>query len=87
MLKKSQIAYNNNPESKAKKLEYDKRYQKSNTQKKRRAARNKARAIMKLKKRVKIGDGKDVHHKDNNPENNSLNNISVISKHKNRAIK
>ena len=41
-------------------------------QKKRRAGRNKARRIMKMLGRVRKGDGKDVDHKDRNPENNYL---------------
>lgn len=65
--------------------DYDKQYQSSPEQKKRRAARNKARreAIKKHgKSKLK---GKDVHHKDNNPLNNSRKNLSIISSSKNRA--
>ena len=50
--------------------EYD-RYQGTAAQKKRRAARNKARRLMIAKGKAKKGDGKDVAHKDNNPLNNN----------------
>jgi|TARA_R110002012_G_scaffold154946_4_gene315680 hypothetical protein len=56
-------------------------------QKKRRAGRNRARRIMSMLKRVKKGDGKDVHHKDGNPENNSKKNLRVESKKTNRSRK
>jgi len=56
-------------------------------QKKRRAGRNRARRIMKMLKRVKKGDGKDVHHKDGNPKNNSKKNLRVESKKTNRSRK
>jgi len=56
-------------------------------QKKRRAGRNKARRIMKMLGRVKKGDGKDVDHKDRNPENNSKKNLRVESKKTNRSRK
>ena len=36
--------------------------------------------------RVKKGDGKDVDHKDGNPQNNSNGNLRVLSKSKNRAM-
>jgi hypothetical protein len=45
----------------------------------RRAARNAARkrfSFLLLRK--------DVHHKDNNPENNDLNNLSLVTQHYNR---
>ena len=56
-------------------------------QKKRRAGRNRARRIMTMLKRVKKGDGKDVHHKDGNPTNNSKKNLRVESKKTNRSRK
>ena len=34
---------------------------------------------------VRKGDGKDVDHKDRNPSNNALSNLSIKSKSKNRA--
>jgi hypothetical protein len=38
------------------------------------------------KGRVKKGDGKDVDHKDGNPQNNSDDNLRVLSKSKNRSM-
>lgn len=54
---------------------------------KRRAQRNKSRRNMMKLGRVSKGDGKDVHHKDNNPFNHSKGNEAVISKSKNRSQK
>lgn len=53
-------------------------------QKKRRAARNKARRHLEREGRVHKGDGKEVDHKDFNPENNSPSNIRVVDKQTNR---
>lgn len=66
--------------------EYD-RYQSSSTQKKRRAKRNAARRKLMKQGRVRLGDGKDVAHKDNNPKNNSSKNLAVQSKKTNRSFK
>mgnify|MGYP003134237498 CR=1 FL=1 len=65
--------------------EYD-NYHKRPEQKKRRAARNKARRKMTLLGSVSKGDGRDVHHKDGNPKNNSRSNLSAQSKSKNRSF-
>ena len=56
-------------------------------QKKRRAGRNKARSLMIKRKGKAAVSGKDVHHKDRNTRNNSSNNLSIISKSKNRSMK
>ena len=56
-------------------------------QKKRRAGRNRARRIMTMLKKVRKGDGKDVHHKDGNAKNNSRKNHRVESKKTNRSRK
>jgi len=53
-------------------------------QKKRRAGRNLARRLMK-KKLGSLILGKDIDHKDKNPKNNSLSNLRVQSKSKNRS--
>jgi len=53
-------------------------------QKKRRANRNAARAKMIKAGLARKGDGKDVHHKDGNPMNNSWGNLSLSSKNANR---
>tara|TARA_R100000005_G_C4957231_1_gene175350 strand:+ start:523 stop:744 length:222 start_codon:yes stop_codon:yes gene_type:complete len=68
------------------KREYE-QYHSKPEQKKRRAGRNRARRIMTMLKRVKKGDGKDVHHKDGNPTNNSKKNLRVESKKTNRSRK
>ena len=44
-------------------------YQSKSKQKKNRAARNTSRAKLKKARKVRKGDGKDVHHKDGNPRN------------------
>ena len=58
--------------------EYD-NYHAKPTQKKRRAGRNKANSL-------KGANGKDVHHKDGNPLNNSRKNLAVTSKKTNRSF-
>ena len=64
--------------------EYD-NYQGTDEQKKRRACRNAARRIAEKNGNAHNGDGKDVHHRDHNPCNNSSNNTNVINKSKNRG--
>jgi hypothetical protein len=63
--------------------EYD-NYHAQPKQKKRRASRNAARAIMAKRGKVTKGDGKDVHHTSGNPMNNTK--LSVKSKSKNRSF-
>ena len=65
--------------------EYDEYHAKSE-QKKRRAGRNKARRTLMRNGKVSKGDGKDVHHKDHNPRNNSSKNLSVMSSSKNKSM-
>ena len=67
--------------------DYAKEYQEhggTERQKKRRAARNKARRHLERIGRVHKGDGKEVDHKDYNPENNSPSNLRVVDKTTNR---
>jgi len=67
--------------------DYEKEYRDyhgSKRQKKRRAARNKARRHMEKSGRVSKGDGKEVDHKDFNPENNNSSNIRVVKEKTNR---
>ena len=64
--------------------EYDS-YHGSESQKKRRAARNKARRKLEQSGRVRKGDGKDEEHKYGNPLNNSSANIRVLDQSKNRG--
>jgi hypothetical protein len=54
---------------------------------KKRAQRNAARAKMVKAGKVRKGDGKDVAHKNNNTNNNSMSNLAVQSKAKNRSFK
>lgn len=64
---------------------YDKAYESSPEQIKRRASRNKARRQM-IKKRGKAAlKGKDVDHTNGNPMNNSSKNLKVTSKKVNRG--
>jgi len=65
--------------------EYD-NYHKSPTQKKKRASRNTARKKMIKSGKAAKGDGKDVHHKNGNPRDNSRSNLKVKSKSSNRSI-
>ena len=53
--------------------------------KKKRAMRNKARRVAQKAGLVKKGDGKDVHHKDHNPSNNSHSNLAIVRKSVNRS--
>ena len=66
--------------------EYD-NYQSKPKQKKNRAGRNKSRRALTRAKKVRKGDGKDVHHKDGNPRNSSRSNLKVTPKSKNRSFK
>ena len=62
-------------------------YQSKPKQKKNRAGRNKSRRALTRAKRVRKGDGKDVHHKDGNPRNSTRSNLKVTPKSKNRSFK
>lgn len=62
------------------------KYNSSEEQKKRRAERNHARAIMERKGKVRKGDGKDVDHRNHNTSDKSAKNLSVMSKSRNRAM-
>lgn len=66
--------------------EYD-RYQGKPSQKKKRASRGRARYSLMKKGKVRLGDGMDVAHKDNNANNNSSSNLKVQSKSGNRSFK
>lgn len=61
------------------------KYHQTDAQKKRRAARNKARRLALASGKVKKGDKKDVHHKDGDPKNNSSKNVVVVSRKVNRG--
>lgn len=64
--------------------EYD-NYHSSPEQKKRRAARNTARAKMVQSGKARKGDGKDVAHRNGNPRDNRSSNLSVQSRKENRS--
>jgi len=66
------------------KKEY-KKFQSSEKSKKDRAGRNRARRRLMALGAVSKGDGKDVHHRDNNPQNSARNNLQVTSRKKNRG--
>ena len=50
----------------------------------RRSARNSARRFMSKGATEEELEGKDVHHKDNNPLNNDKKNLSIVTQHYNR---
>lgn len=52
---------------------------------KRRAARNKARRQMIKAGKARKGDGKDVAHKNGNPRDNRMSNLTMQSKRENRS--
>jgi len=62
------------------------KYQGTPEQLKRRAGRNKARRNAIRNGTASVGDGKDVHHVDGNPRNNSPRNTRVISASNNRSF-
>ena len=64
--------------------EYD-NYHASPEQRVRNAARLRARRLMVKKGKVKVFDKKDVHHKDIDPTNNDLSNLSVTTQKYNRT--
>lgn len=64
--------------------EYD-AYHAKPAQKKRRAGRNTARRRMEREGSVSKGDGKDVDHKNRNPNDNARGNLRVQSKSSNRS--
>lgn len=66
--------------------EYD-NYHSSKKAKRQRNLNNKARRKMIREGRARIGDGKDVAHKNNNVRDSSLGNLAVQSKSKNRSFK
>ena len=80
---KTQQYYDANPKAKAKKAEYDSEYNKKTV--KDRVARNAARRALIKAGKAKVGDGKDVDHKNGNPRDNRKTNIRVMSRSKNRS--
>jgi hypothetical protein len=82
---KTKSYYDKNPKAKAKKAAYDTEYNKKTVAD--RVARNAARRAMDKAGKVSKGDGKDVDHKNGNPQDNRKSNWKVMSKSKNRAKK
>lgn len=64
--------------------EYD-QYHAKPEQRANRSSRNKARTTMAKLGRVKLGDGKEVDHKNGNPKDNKRSNLSVMSRSRNRS--
>lgn len=64
-----------------------KKYNAKPEQKKRRAARNKARRMMIRSGKARKGDGKDVMHKNGNPRDNRRSNLKIGTKRQNRSYK
>jgi hypothetical protein len=62
------------------------KYNSKPEQKRRRAMRNKARAMMMKAGKVRKGDGRDVAHKDDNPMNSDPSNFLIQSPSKNRSV-
>ena len=60
-------------------------YQGTSKQKKNRAKRNAARRKLMATGGAHKGGGKDVHHRDGNPQNNARSNLQVTSRKKNRG--
>lgn len=73
------------PKARNYRREYD-AYQSKPEQIKNRAKRNAARREMEKAGKVHKGDGKDVDHKNGNPQNNSRSNLRVTSKRANRSF-
>jgi len=67
-------------------LEY-KNYHSKPAAKKQRAQNNAARRKMIAAGKARVGDGRDVAHKNNRTSDNSLSNLSVQSPSKNRSFK
>jgi hypothetical protein len=60
-------------------------YQGKPEQKKKRAKRNAARRQLQREGKVRKGDGKDVNHRNGNPNDNRRGNLQVQSKSANRS--
>jgi len=67
--------------------EYDRKYQARRAQVRKRVARNRNRRRWLREGRAKVGDRKDIHHRDGNTGNNSKSNLRSMNQSKNRAKK
>lgn len=63
------------------------KYNSSPEQKAKRASRGRARYSMEQAGKVSVGDGKDVAHKNDNPQDNKMRNLLVQAPSKNRSFK
>tara|TARA_R110000851_G_scaffold166275_4_gene311542 strand:+ start:3029 stop:6835 length:3807 start_codon:yes stop_codon:yes gene_type:complete len=63
-----------------------KQYNSTSEQRAKRSSRTSLRNRKIRKGQLEVGDGKDVHHKDGNPLNNSSDNIQITSASRNRGI-
>jgi hypothetical protein len=72
-------------ENKKKRAARQKAYGDRPTQRKRNAARKRARRKVVKARGAAAMEGKDVHHKDGNPKNNDNSNLKVVSIKKNRS--
>lgn len=63
------------------------KYDKSPKRMKDNRARKKARYVMEALGKARRGDGKDVDHKNGNPQDNSKSNLRILGRAKNRSIK
>jgi hypothetical protein len=63
------------------------KYHATPDQKKKRASRGRARYSLAKKGKVRLGDGKDVDHRNTNANDNSSSNLRVQSKSDNRSFK
>jgi hypothetical protein len=63
-----------------------KNYHSKPDQIKKRSSRNKARRLAVKVGKAKKGDGKDIHHRDGNPLNNTQGNLKSMTKSKNRSF-
>jgi len=64
-----------------------KKFQSSPEQIRNRSSRNSARRIKIRNGDAKVGDGRDVHHVDGNPQNNKTRNLRMTSPSENRGKK
>lgn len=66
---------------------YDKKYESSPEQIRKRASRNAARRRLEARRGASALKGKDVHHANGNPLDNRASNLKIESKKKNRGRK
>lgn len=85
MAGKTKKYYDSNPAAKAVKAAQQKRFNARPAEVKKRSMRNAARAALAKLGLVKKGDGKDVDHRDRNPNNNSRSNLRVQNASTNRG--